>query len=70
MENPAVKRDGERSELKHLSRDWKRNRRDSVSKRRAKAEEPKPCRKAWGCGADDMGPLSIIESPGKASHRA
>ena len=36
------KHGGARSELKHLSRDRKRNQRDSVSKQRAKAEEPKP----------------------------
>ena len=32
----------ERLELKHLSRGRKRNQRDSVSKRRAKAEQSKP----------------------------
>ncbi len=44
----AVRRDGARPELKHLSRDRKRNHRDSVSKQRAKAEQPKPRRKAMG----------------------
>ena len=34
--------DGVRCELKHLSNSRKRNQRDSVSKRRAKAEESKP----------------------------
>jgi hypothetical protein len=38
----------ERPELKHLSKGRKRNRRDPVSKRRAKAGEPKPRRKALG----------------------
>ena len=42
------KRSGEHPELKHLSKGRKRNQRDSVSKRRANAEQPKPCRKTMG----------------------
>ncbi len=51
---PVLNRDGERPELKHLSKGRKINQRDSVSKRRAKAEQPKPRCKSGGCGADDM----------------
>lgn len=67
-EEPARKRGRERSELKHLSRSWKINQRDSVSKRRANAEQPKPhlCGVAgqttWDC-------VLIVEQPGKAGHR-
>ena len=41
MRTPA-KRGGERPELKHLNKGRKINHRDSVSKRRANAEQPKP----------------------------
>ena len=70
-EESGVTPDGERPELKHLSKGRKINQRDSVSKRRAKAEKPKPCTVTctWCCGADDMREIKVIELFGMTDQR-
>ena len=61
----------ERPELKHLSRGRKRNYKDCVSKRRAKAQKPKPWSQDRGvAGQTIWDRRRIVERSGKTGQRA
>jgi hypothetical protein len=70
IEYPRLWRGRRRPELKHLSRGRKRNHRDSVSKRRAKAEQPKPISQDIGVAGQTIWDWTrVAELSGKAGQR-